>query len=41
MYEQAQQRNEKVWGPEHAWTLNTVNNLGLFYTDQSKLVEAE
>jgi tetratricopeptide (TPR) repeat protein len=32
---------EKVWGPEHTSTLDTVNNLGLLYADQGKLVEAE
>lgn len=32
---------EKPWGPEHTSTLNTVNNLGLLYKDQGKLVEAQ
>ncbi|KAH9203606.1 hypothetical protein DL95DRAFT_418908 [Leptodontidium sp. 2 PMI_412] len=35
------QGKEKAWGPEHTSTLNTVNNLGLLYADQGKLVEAE
>jgi Tfp pilus assembly protein PilF len=32
---------EKAWGPEHTSTLDTVNNLGLLYTDQGKIAEAE
>ncbi|KAH9203501.1 P-loop containing nucleoside triphosphate hydrolase protein, partial [Leptodontidium sp. 2 PMI_412] len=53
MYQRALQGKEKAWGPDHtstldtAWgpdhtsTLDTVNNLGLLYADQGKLVEAE
>ena len=32
---------EKVWGPDHASTLNTVTNLGLLYVDLDNLEEAE
>jgi tetratricopeptide (TPR) repeat protein len=32
---------EKAWGPDHASTLDMVNNLGLLYADQGKLDEAE
>jgi len=32
---------EKAWGPEHTSTLDTVNNLGILYRNQGKLVEAE
>jgi tetratricopeptide (TPR) repeat protein len=41
MYQRALQGFEKAWGPEHTSTLDTVNNLGLLYADQGKLVEAE
>jgi tetratricopeptide (TPR) repeat protein len=41
MYRRALQGYEKKWGPEHTSTLNTVHNLGNFYKDQGKLVEAE
>ncbi|TVY20228.1 Kinesin light chain 3 [Lachnellula arida] len=41
MYQRALQGKEKVWGPEHTSTLDTVNNLGILYADQGKLVEAE
>jgi len=41
MYRRALKGYEKVWGPEHTSTLNTVNNLGLLYKDQGKMVEAE
>ncbi|TVY12575.1 hypothetical protein LARI1_G009651, partial [Lachnellula arida] len=41
MYQRALQDYEKAWGPEHTSTLDTINNLGFFYIDQSKLVEAE
>jgi Tfp pilus assembly protein PilF len=41
MYQRALQRYEKAWEPEHTSTLNTVNNLGLFYADQGKMDEAE
>ena len=32
---------EKAWGAEHTLTLNTVNNLGVLYANQDKMVEAE
>ena len=32
---------EKAWGPDHASTLETVNNLGVLYSDQDKMAEAE
>ena len=32
---------EKVWGAEHTLTLDTVNNLGILYAKQGKMVEAE
>lgn len=32
---------EKVLGPEHTSTLDTVNNLGNLYIDQGKLREAK
>jgi Tetratricopeptide repeat len=32
---------EKAWGPAHTSTLNTVNNLGILYAGQGKIVEAE
>ncbi|PQE06061.1 hypothetical protein CJF30_00005019 [Rutstroemia sp. NJR-2017a BBW] len=41
MYQRALQGKEKVLGPEHMWTLDTVNNLGIIYAEQGKLVEAE
>ncbi len=41
MYQRALDGKEKVWGPEHTSTLNTVNNLGILYKGQGKLVEAE
>jgi tetratricopeptide (TPR) repeat protein len=41
MYQRALQGKEKALGPEHTSTLGTVNNLGLLYADQGKLVEAE
>jgi hypothetical protein len=34
-------RLRKSVGSEHTSTLDTVNNLGLLYADQDKLVEAE
>ena len=30
-----------MWGAEHTSTLDTVNNLGVLYTDQGKMAEAE
>jgi hypothetical protein len=41
MYQRALQGKEKAWGLEHILTLDTINNLGLLYKDQGKLVEAE
>jgi tetratricopeptide (TPR) repeat protein len=41
MYQRALDGYEKTWGPEHASTLNTVNNLGTLYHNQGKLAEAE
>jgi len=41
MYRRALEGYEKALGPEHTSTLNTVNNLGLLYTNQGKVVEAE
>jgi tetratricopeptide (TPR) repeat protein len=41
IYQRALQEYEKVWGPEHISTLNTVNNLGALYADQGKMDEAE
>ena len=41
MYRWALEGYEKAWGPEHTSTLNTVNNLGLLYAEQSKMQEAE
>ncbi|KAH8696923.1 hypothetical protein GQ44DRAFT_598083, partial [Phaeosphaeriaceae sp. PMI808] len=32
---------EKAWGPDHASTLDTVNNLGALYADQGKPDDAE
>ncbi|KAK5202327.1 hypothetical protein LTR41_011928 [Exophiala xenobiotica] len=32
---------DKVLGPDHTSTLDTVNNLGVLYANQGKLVEAE
>ena len=41
MYLRALQKYEKTLGFEHKSTLDTVNNLGLLYIHQDKLVEAE
>jgi Tetratricopeptide repeat len=41
MYMRALQGKEKMWGPEHTSTLDTVNNLGVLYRDQGKTAEAE
>jgi hypothetical protein len=32
---------EIILGPDHISTLDTVNNLGILYSDQGKLKEAE
>ena len=37
MYIRALKGCEKALGPNHTSTLDTVNNLGLFYNDQGKL----
>ncbi|KAJ5773565.1 hypothetical protein N7457_008461 [Penicillium paradoxum] len=41
MYQRALAGYEKALGLDHTSTLNTVNNLGLLYSDQGKLKEAE
>lgn len=41
MYQWALQGREKALGPEHTSTLSTVNNLGILYSKQGKLAEAE
>ena len=41
MYIRALQGYEEALGPKHTSTLDTVNNLGILYTDQGKLAEAE
>ena len=41
MYQRALDGYEKAFGPEHTFTLDTVNNLGILYADQGKLDEAE
>jgi tetratricopeptide (TPR) repeat protein len=41
MYQRALQGYEKVGGPDHTSTLETVNNLGLLYAARGKLDEAE
>ena len=41
MYMRALAGYEKVWGPEHTSTLDTVNNLGLLYRAQGRMKEAE
>jgi hypothetical protein len=40
-YIPALQGREKVCGPEHTSTLDTVHNLGLLYANQGKMVEAK
>lgn len=32
---------EKAWGRDHTSTLDMVNDLGVLYSDQEKIVEAE
>ena len=32
---------ETAWGPDHTSTLDTVNNLGILYSDQDEMAEAE
>jgi Tetratricopeptide repeat len=41
MYQSVLTEYEKVLGPEHTSTLDTVNNLGNLYRDQDKLDEAK
>ncbi|KAL4860407.1 hypothetical protein BDV12DRAFT_181626 [Aspergillus spectabilis] len=41
MYDQALAGYEKVLGPDHTSTLDTVHNLGLLYSDHGELKEAE
>ncbi|SLM37286.1 tetratricopeptide repeat domain protein [Lasallia pustulata] len=41
MYRRALEGKEKAWGPEHTSTLETVNDLGVFYADRGKMAEAE
>lgn len=41
MYQRALAGKEKALSPDHTSTLDTVNNLGLLYSDQGKLKEAE
>ncbi|KAJ5899929.1 hypothetical protein N7495_004673 [Penicillium taxi] len=41
MYQRALAGYEKVLGPDHTSTLDTVNNFGLLYSDQGRLKEAE
>jgi tetratricopeptide (TPR) repeat protein len=41
MYLRALKGYEEAWGPKHTSTLDTVNNLGILYSDQGKMKEAE
>jgi Tfp pilus assembly protein PilF len=41
MYIRALQGKEEALGPGHISTLQTINNLGAFYKNQSKLAKAE
>ena len=41
MYQRALDGYEKTGGAEYISTLDTVNNLGLLYSDQGKMTEAE
>ncbi|KAH0553453.1 hypothetical protein GP486_006477 [Trichoglossum hirsutum] len=41
MYQLALAGKEKVLGPDHPSTLNTVNNIGVTYENQGRSVEAE
>lgn len=38
MYQRALKCYEKVLGPDHMSAVDTVNNLGLLYSDQGKFV---
>jgi hypothetical protein len=41
MYKRALAGCEKVLGPEHTSTLDIINNLGVLYTGQGRLKDAE
>jgi ankyrin repeat protein len=41
MHERALARSEKVLGPEHKFTIDTVQNLGSLYHNHGRLAEAE
>ena len=41
MYRRALDGYKKAWGPDHIFTLNTINILGNLYADQGKHTEAE
>jgi Tetratricopeptide repeat len=41
MYDRALAGYEKALGPEHTSTLGTVHGLGVLYSDQGKLDQAE
>ncbi|KAF2716087.1 hypothetical protein K431DRAFT_29724, partial [Polychaeton citri CBS 116435] len=41
LYQRVLEEMERVWGPDHTSTLNTVNNLGNLYSKQGKMLEAE
>ena len=41
MYMRTVRGYEKAWGAEYTSTLDTINNLGILYEDQTKMAEAE
>jgi Flp pilus assembly protein TadD len=41
MFNRAVAGYEKALGPDHTSTLDTVNNLGILYWNQGRLVDAE
>ena len=41
MFLRANTAKENAWGPDHTFTLGTVNSLGLLYSDQGKMADAE
>ena len=41
MYMRALDGKEKSWGAEHTSTLDTVNNLGILYSNQGKVAKTE
>jgi hypothetical protein len=41
IYLRALRGYEKAWGVEHTSMLNTVNNVGVLYSDQGKMEEEE